>query len=249
MIVLCCIILNLVSHSCLVVFIVDMLVLLICWVWAAFCVCSKMNRSSNKVYSLCLWTVTNCAALFLRFSSWQTSRSTTWWKWRVISRFCFIRLVFWTSVTKAFKWFRGNPRSVCEPSDRDTSLTPRLEWFSTWLIQILASCRKVGQSQPCCLKNRQNRCSCPCIISKWEEVNVFCVLFICIVLFTRSHLLCHYQCRKSGSPLYKHYKVYKRPQCGQCIHVITVCRLGDNGRMTYFCERCQNGDPSGVDIR
>ncbi|KAG7224884.1 hypothetical protein INR49_014948 [Caranx melampygus] len=56
------------------------------------------------------------------------------------------------------------------------------------------------------------------------------------------------KCRKSGSALYKHYKVYKRSQCGQCFHVITVCRLGDNGRMTYFCERCQKGDPSRVDI-
>lgn len=58
-----------------------------------------------------------------------------------------------------------------------------------------------------------------------------------------------YQCRKSGSALHKHLKVYKRSQCGLCFHVITVCRLGDNGRMTYFCERCQSGDPSGLDIR
>ncbi|XP_034038004.1 endonuclease 8-like 3 isoform X2 [Thalassophryne amazonica] len=57
------------------------------------------------------------------------------------------------------------------------------------------------------------------------------------------------KCCKSGSPLYKHYKVYKRPQCGHCSHVITVCRLGDSSRMTYFCERCQRGDPSEVDVR
>ncbi|TKS72029.1 Endonuclease 8-like 3 [Collichthys lucidus] len=69
-----------------------------------------------------------------------------------------------------------------------------------------------------------------------------------LVKMTRDFTLLFYKCRKSGSPLYKHYKVYKRPQCGQCFHVITVCRLGDNGRMTYFCERCQKGDPSGVDI-
>lgn len=77
----------------------------------------------------------------------------------------------------------------------------------------------------------------------------FPVLFIRVSLFTLACLPHLYQCRKSGSPLYKHYKVYKRPQCGQCFHVITVCRLGDNGRMTYFCECCQKGDPSGVDIR
>uniref|UniRef100_A0A3Q4ALR0 Endonuclease 8-like 3 n=1 Tax=Mola mola TaxID=94237 RepID=A0A3Q4ALR0_MOLML len=69
-----------------------------------------------------------------------------------------------------------------------------------------------------------------------------------LVKMTRDFTLLFYKCRKSGSPLYKHYKVYKRPQCGQCSHIITVCRLGDNGRMTYFCERCQNGDPSSVDI-
>lgn len=69
-----------------------------------------------------------------------------------------------------------------------------------------------------------------------------------LVKMTRDFTLLFYKCRKTGSPLYKHYKVYKRPQCGQCSHVITVCRLGENGRMTYFCERCQKGDPSGVDI-
>ncbi|XP_038555581.1 endonuclease 8-like 3 [Micropterus salmoides] len=69
-----------------------------------------------------------------------------------------------------------------------------------------------------------------------------------LVKMTRDFTLLFYKCRKSGSPLYKHYKVYKRPQCSQCFHVITVCRLGDNGRMTYFCKRCQKADPNGVDI-
>uniref|UniRef100_A0A8C7Y2J3 Endonuclease 8-like 3 n=1 Tax=Oryzias sinensis TaxID=183150 RepID=A0A8C7Y2J3_9TELE len=70
-----------------------------------------------------------------------------------------------------------------------------------------------------------------------------------LVKMTRDFTLLFYKCRKSGSPLFKHYRVYKRPQCGQCAGVITVCRLGDNGRMTYFCERCQKADPSGGDIR
>ncbi|XP_038125028.1 endonuclease 8-like 3 [Cyprinodon tularosa] len=69
-----------------------------------------------------------------------------------------------------------------------------------------------------------------------------------LVKMTRDFTLLFYKCRKSGSPLSKHYKVYKRPNCGQCSHVITVCRLGDNGRMTYFCERCQKGDPTCVDV-
>ncbi|KAM4555131.1 endonuclease 8-like 3 [Odontesthes bonariensis] len=69
-----------------------------------------------------------------------------------------------------------------------------------------------------------------------------------LVKMTRDFTLLFYKCRKSGSPLYKHYKVYKRPQCGQCSQAITACRLGDNGRMTYFCDGCQKGDPSRVDI-
>ncbi|XP_071765332.1 endonuclease 8-like 3 [Centroberyx gerrardi] len=69
-----------------------------------------------------------------------------------------------------------------------------------------------------------------------------------LVKMTRDFTLLFYKCRKSGSPLYKHYKVYKRPRCGQCPGVITVCRLGDNGRMTYFCDRCQRGDPAEVDL-
>lgn len=70
-----------------------------------------------------------------------------------------------------------------------------------------------------------------------------------LVKMTRDFTLLFYKCRKSGSALHRHYKVYKRPQCGQCSHVITACRLGEHGRMTYFCERCQRGDPSGLDVR
>ncbi|KAJ8382950.1 hypothetical protein SKAU_G00037280 [Synaphobranchus kaupii] len=69
-----------------------------------------------------------------------------------------------------------------------------------------------------------------------------------LVKMTRDFTLLFYKCRKSGSPLYKHYKVYKRPNCGQCDGKITVCRLGEDGRMTYFCQRCQNGDPSQVNV-
>ncbi|XP_034399225.1 endonuclease 8-like 3 [Cyclopterus lumpus] len=69
-----------------------------------------------------------------------------------------------------------------------------------------------------------------------------------VVKMTRDFTLLFYKCRKSGSPLNKHYKVYKRPRCGRCLGVITVCRLGDGGRMTYFCGSCQRGDPSGVHV-
>ncbi|GAB0188605.1 endonuclease 8-like 3 [Grus japonensis] len=69
-----------------------------------------------------------------------------------------------------------------------------------------------------------------------------------LVKMTRDFTLLFYKCRKIGSPLYKHCKVYKRPACGQCNGKITVCRLGENNRMTYFCSQCQKVDPQLVNI-
>ncbi|XP_077387309.1 endonuclease 8-like 3 [Festucalex cinctus] len=69
-----------------------------------------------------------------------------------------------------------------------------------------------------------------------------------LVKVTRDFTLLFYKCRKSGSALCTHYKVYKRPRCGCCSGAVTVCRLGDNSRMTYFCERCQRRDPGSVHI-
>ncbi|NXW06848.1 NEIL3 Endonuclease, partial [Fregetta grallaria] len=69
-----------------------------------------------------------------------------------------------------------------------------------------------------------------------------------LVKMTRDFTLLFYKCRKTGSPLYKHYKVYKRPTCGQCNGKITVCRLGENNRMTYFCSQCQKADPQLVNV-
>ncbi|XP_060741647.1 endonuclease 8-like 3 [Tachysurus vachellii] len=69
-----------------------------------------------------------------------------------------------------------------------------------------------------------------------------------LVKMTRDFTLLFYQCRKGGSALYKHCKVYKRSSCGQCSGVVTVCRLGNDNRMTYFCSRCQTEDPTEIDI-
>uniref|UniRef100_A0A8D0GZI8 Endonuclease 8-like 3 n=1 Tax=Sphenodon punctatus TaxID=8508 RepID=A0A8D0GZI8_SPHPU len=69
-----------------------------------------------------------------------------------------------------------------------------------------------------------------------------------LVKMTRDFTLLFYKCRKTGSALYKHYKVYKRPNCGQCSAKITVCRLGENNRMTYFCPRCKKDKPQLVDM-
>ncbi|XP_053921006.1 endonuclease 8-like 3 isoform X2 [Cuculus canorus] len=70
-----------------------------------------------------------------------------------------------------------------------------------------------------------------------------------LVKMTRDFTLLFYKCRKTGSALYKHYKVYKRSACGQCNGKITVCRLGENNRMTYFCSQCQKADPQLVNVR
>ncbi|NWV38303.1 NEIL3 Endonuclease, partial [Grantiella picta] len=69
-----------------------------------------------------------------------------------------------------------------------------------------------------------------------------------LVKMTRDFTLLFYKCRKTGSPLYKHYKVYKRPACRECNGSITVCRLGDNNRMTYFCSQCQKADPQLLNL-
>ncbi|KAH0616116.1 hypothetical protein JD844_026981, partial [Phrynosoma platyrhinos] len=69
-----------------------------------------------------------------------------------------------------------------------------------------------------------------------------------LVKMTRDFTLLFYKCRKTGSALYKHYKVYKRPSCGQCRAKITVCRLGENNRMTYICPQCQKDNPQLVDL-
>ncbi|TRY89051.1 hypothetical protein DNTS_022168, partial [Danionella cerebrum] len=69
-----------------------------------------------------------------------------------------------------------------------------------------------------------------------------------LVKMTRDFTLLFYKCRKNGSALHKHYKVYKRPHCGQCSGTVTACRMGDNGRMTYYCQQCQTGDAREVNI-
>ncbi|KAF6376545.1 nei like DNA glycosylase 3 [Rhinolophus ferrumequinum] len=70
-----------------------------------------------------------------------------------------------------------------------------------------------------------------------------------LVKMIRDFSILFYRCRKAGSAVSKLYKVYKRPNCGQCYCKITVCRLGENNRMTYFCPHCQKENPQHVDIR
>ncbi|XP_068388318.1 endonuclease 8-like 3 isoform X2 [Eschrichtius robustus] len=69
-----------------------------------------------------------------------------------------------------------------------------------------------------------------------------------LVKMIRDFSLLFYRCHKAGSAVSNHYKVYKRPNCGQCCCKITVCRLGENKRMTYFCPHCQKENPQHADI-
>ncbi|XP_003792846.2 endonuclease 8-like 3 [Otolemur garnettii] len=69
-----------------------------------------------------------------------------------------------------------------------------------------------------------------------------------LVKMVRDFSILFYRCHKAGSAISKHYKVYKRPNCGQCHCKITVCRFGENNRMTYFCPQCQKENPQHVDI-
>ncbi|KAK1341736.1 hypothetical protein QTO34_016485 [Cnephaeus nilssonii] len=68
-----------------------------------------------------------------------------------------------------------------------------------------------------------------------------------LVKMTRDFSLLFYRCRKAGLAVSKHYKVYGRPHCGRCRSRITVCRLGENSRMTYFCPHCQSEDAHRAD--
>ncbi|XP_078601965.1 endonuclease 8-like 3 isoform X2 [Branchiostoma floridae x Branchiostoma japonicum] len=67
-----------------------------------------------------------------------------------------------------------------------------------------------------------------------------------LVKMTRDFSMLFYKCRKEGRALSRHCKVYNRQWCGQCQGRITVCRMGENGRMTYFCEGCQTRDPETI---
>ncbi|XP_058162050.1 endonuclease 8-like 3 [Dasypus novemcinctus] len=69
-----------------------------------------------------------------------------------------------------------------------------------------------------------------------------------LVKMIRNFSILFYRCHKAGSAISTHYKVYKRPNCGLCCCKITVCRLGKNNRMTYFCPHCQKENPQHVDV-
>ncbi|XP_070552680.1 endonuclease 8-like 3 [Ptychodera flava] len=70
-----------------------------------------------------------------------------------------------------------------------------------------------------------------------------------LLKMTRDFSMLFYQCRKTGDGLSKYCKVYKKESCQQCHGKITTCRLGENGRMTYFCSNCQTSKANLKSVR
>lgn len=60
-----------------------------------------------------------------------------------------------------------------------------------------------------------------------------------LVRRTREFSMVFYQCRKTGKPLSKHYKIYRFSECADCGGRTTKCHPGEYKRGTYFCPRCQ----------
>merc|ERR1719447_2389788 len=61
-----------------------------------------------------------------------------------------------------------------------------------------------------------------------------------LVRRTREFSIIFYQCRKTGKPLSKHYKMYRFSECAECGTRVTKCHPGEYKRGTYFCPRCQD---------
>ena len=61
-----------------------------------------------------------------------------------------------------------------------------------------------------------------------------------MVKMLRDFSMIFYNCRKTGKPLHKHYKMYRFSVCKQCSGKVTKCKPGEYERGTYFCGQCQN---------
>ena len=78
-----------------------------------------------------------------------------------------------------------------------------------------------------------------------------------LVKMTRDFSIIFYNCRKTGKPLWKHYKMYRYllekdfriqkcclylrfDNCKECGTKVTKCHPGEYKRGTYFCPKCQD---------
>jgi len=60
-----------------------------------------------------------------------------------------------------------------------------------------------------------------------------------LVKMNRDFSLIFYDCRKTGKPLHKFYKMYRFSSCKQCQTKVVKCKPGEYERGTYFCPKCQ----------
>ena len=63
---------------------------------------------------------------------------------------------------------------------------------------------------------------------------------VVLVKMLRDFSMIFYNCRKTGKPLHKFYKMYRFSKCKQCNSKVTKCKPGEYQRGTYFCPRCQD---------
>ena len=61
-----------------------------------------------------------------------------------------------------------------------------------------------------------------------------------LVKMLRDFSMIFYNCRKTGKPLHKFYKMYRFSKCKQCNGKVTKCKPGEYERGTYFCPVCQD---------
>ena len=61
-----------------------------------------------------------------------------------------------------------------------------------------------------------------------------------LVRMLRDFSMIFYNCRKTGKPLHKFYKMYRFSRCKQCGGKVTKCKPGEYQRGTYFCPQCQD---------
>ncbi len=63
---------------------------------------------------------------------------------------------------------------------------------------------------------------------------------VTLVKMLRDFSMIFYNCRKTGKPLHKFYKMYRFSKCKQCDSKVTKCKPGEYQRGTYFCPQCQD---------
>jgi len=75
-------------------------------------------------------------------------------------------------------------------------------------------------------------------LSKMRELSDSLVKHL--VKMTRDFSAIFYECRRTGKPLSKYYKMYRFSVCKQCLGKVTKCHPGEYQRGTYFCPKCQD---------